>query len=84
MGKFVTGDAGSMFDSSLTLHAGMDRKPYSLASALDLSDTGRHTSSGQRSDEDELSSNTLTGNSRAGDWTEKRSLFNIKFDIPQV
>ena len=78
--------AGSMFDSSLaTIHAG-HRRNFSLVSAIDSSDNEKSTSSTRQADEegDELSSTTLTGNSRGGDWSEKRSLFNVRFDPSAV
>ena len=75
-----------MFDASLaTVHAG-HRKNFSLASAFDSSDNEKSTSSTRQAEEegDEMSSTTLTGNSRAGDWSEKRSLFNVRFDPSAV
>lgn len=75
-----------MFDSSLaTVHAG-HRKNFSLASAIDSSDNEKSTSSNRQAEDerDDLSSTTLTGNSRGGDWSEKRSLFNVRFDTSAV
>jgi hypothetical protein len=79
--------AGSMFDTSVSLDPRERASLNHLASAAENSDNDRSASSKSHSrqmedERDSLSITTLTGNSQVTDWTEKRSLRNIKFDPP--